>query len=85
MTRSHMLTSKGQVTIPKEVRDALDLHPGDRAVFRIKKNGEVVLERSKSLEDVHAMLGKPTFKDPLTDREQLIGPDLLKKYVKDNR
>jgi antitoxin PrlF len=29
------LTSKGQMTIPKPVRDALDLRAGDQVVFRV--------------------------------------------------
>jgi antitoxin PrlF len=33
------LTSKGQVTIPKSIRDALDLHDGDQVLFRVDKNG----------------------------------------------
>ncbi len=35
------LTSKGQVTIPKSVRDALDLDPGDRLEFRLREDGVV--------------------------------------------
>jgi AbrB family looped-hinge helix DNA binding protein len=34
------LTSKGQITIPKDVRDALRLAPGDRVTF-IVENGSV--------------------------------------------
>lgn len=30
------LTSKGQVTIPKSVREALGLHEGDELVFRVE-------------------------------------------------
>jgi AbrB family looped-hinge helix DNA binding protein len=35
------LTSKGQVTIPKEVREALGLEPGDRLCFEVRGDGIV--------------------------------------------
>ena len=38
------LTSKGQVTIPKHIRDALLLHPGTDVEFRVNALGEVVLQ-----------------------------------------
>ena len=38
------LTSKGQVTIPKHIRDALLLHPGTDVEFRVNAMGEVVLQ-----------------------------------------
>ena len=38
------LTSKGQITIPKLVRDALGLRPGDRVAFRIRDNGTATVE-----------------------------------------
>jgi antitoxin PrlF len=33
---SARITSKGQVTIPRRVREALDLHEGDEVVFRVE-------------------------------------------------
>ncbi|OBA80258.1 AbrB family transcriptional regulator [Mycobacterium sp. 1164966.3] len=30
------VTSKGQVTIPKAVRDALGIHAGDEVIFRVE-------------------------------------------------
>ncbi len=37
------LTSKGQVTVPKRIRDALQLLPGTAVEFSVNSNGEVVL------------------------------------------
>jgi len=40
---STTLTSKGQVTIPKRIRDALRLRPGSAVEFSVNATGEVVL------------------------------------------
>ena len=45
------VTSKGQVTIPKHIRDALHLEPGCAIEFRINREGEVVLTRPRTLQD----------------------------------
>ena len=37
------LTSKGQTTVPKEIRDHLHLQPGDRIEFVIERDGRVVV------------------------------------------
>ena len=37
------LTSKGQVTIPKRIRDALHLLPGAAVEFSVEAGGQVVL------------------------------------------
>lgn len=37
------LTSKGQTTIPKDVRERLNLHPGDRLEFVFDEDGRVLL------------------------------------------
>jgi AbrB family looped-hinge helix DNA binding protein len=37
------LTSKGQTTIPKDVRKRLNLHPGDRLEFVIDEDGRVLV------------------------------------------
>jgi len=39
------VTSKGQVTIPKQVRDALNVQPGSEVEFAVSKSGEVVLRK----------------------------------------
>lgn len=43
---STAVTSKGQVTIPKPVRDLLGIEPGTRVDFRRNEKGEIVLTRA---------------------------------------
>ncbi|MGI8619006.1 MAG: AbrB/MazE/SpoVT family DNA-binding domain-containing protein [Gemmatimonadaceae bacterium] len=38
------LTSKGQITVPKPVREALGIHPGDRVNFRVREDGTITVE-----------------------------------------
>ena len=40
------ITTKGQVTIPKGIRDLLDLKAGSEVKFRYGPNKEVILERA---------------------------------------
>ena len=42
------LTSKGQVTIPKQIRTALDLEPGCAVEFAVNQAGEVILHKSRA-------------------------------------
>ncbi len=44
------LSSKGQITIPKKLREKIGLHKGDRVVL-IRKDGDIIL-RKLSLEDI---------------------------------
>lgn len=39
------LTSKGQVTIPKHIRDALRLGPGTAVEFSVGQDGVVILRK----------------------------------------
>ena len=41
------LTSKGQTTIPKQVREHLKLNPGDKLDFVIEAGGRVVIRPAK--------------------------------------
>ena len=53
---STTLTSKGQVTIPKRIRDELQLVPGARVEFSVNAAGEVVLHRPRPAKGA----GRPT-------------------------
>jgi len=48
------LTSKGQVTIPKRIRDAMRLLPGAAVEFSVNAAGEVVLHPPKAAKGTRA-------------------------------
>jgi len=52
---SAVVTSKGQITIPKEVRDSLGLEPGSRLTFRMRDDG--VVEVQPETLDVFSLCG----------------------------
>jgi antitoxin PrlF len=51
------VTSKGQITIPKDVRARLGLEAGDRVVFVVRSDQEVSLKPAKTdITVLHGML-----------------------------
>ncbi len=50
MDASARVTSKGQVTIPKSVRDALGLDEGDEIVFRVEQTRALVAKTADFIE-----------------------------------
>jgi len=44
------VTSKGQVTIPKSVREALALHEGDELLFRVERSRALLAKTPDFLE-----------------------------------
>jgi antitoxin PrlF len=52
------ITQKGQLTIPKQIRDALGLTPGSKVDFAADKDGNVILQKA----------GQPARKPPRSDR-----------------
>ncbi|WP_297361186.1 type II toxin-antitoxin system PrlF family antitoxin [Acidiferrobacter sp.] len=59
MTIEATLTSKGQTTIPKEIRDSLRMKAGDRMTFTLMPDATVVLRlKNKSLTELAGTLYK---------------------------
>ena len=59
MTTDATLTSKGQTTIPKEIRDRLGMKPEDRMTFTLMPDATVVMRvKSKSVTKLAGMLQK---------------------------
>lgn len=62
------LTSKGQVTIPVDIREALDLQPHDKVNFTMLPDGTVILRAKKrAFEDLAGMLAAPAGSRVSTD------------------
>ena len=61
MDAAARVTSKGQVTVPKAVRDALGLKEGDQVVFRVQ-GSRAVLARTPDFLDLAGSVGVPAAK-----------------------
>lgn len=67
------VTTKGQTTLPKDVRTALKLHPGDRVRYMILDGGEVRLVRSQPVMQLAGLLKDRTARlASLEDMEEAI-------------
>ena len=55
------VTSKGQVTIPKEIREALGIAKGDQVVFRVEQH-RAILARTPHLLDLAGAVQVPAAK-----------------------
>ena len=61
------LTSKGQTTIPREIRDGLGLKTGDQMTFTLLPDGSVLMRvKNKSVRESFGKL-KPRRKVTITD------------------
>ena len=68
------LTSKGQVTIPKAVRDQLDLGPGAILHFTVDPSGRIIVTPlTLGIEDLIGSLPKPRKALTLEEIEDIIG------------
>ena len=58
-----LITTKGQTTIPKKIRDHLHLQPGDKIDFVIEEDGAVVLKPATlDVGDLEGILHRPGMK-----------------------
>jgi len=69
--RTTTLTSKGQITLPKAIRDRLALKQGDRFQVALGRNGSMILERGQPLpiEGAFGMLQRLARKRPVSVTE----------------
>jgi AbrB family looped-hinge helix DNA binding protein len=62
------VTSKGQITIPAEIRSAMGLKAQDRVVFTLMPDGTTVMRaKTKSIKSLKGMLKNPGRRVPVGD------------------
>ena len=55
------ITSKGQITIPKEIRDILNLEPGDKVNFLVDDEGVVsFVPMTNDVRSLKGIVAKPS-------------------------
>ena len=62
------LSSKNQIVIPHEAREALQLKPGDKLVVRVLGEKMLILEKPKSFH--RAILGRGTYPKDYLKKER---------------
>jgi AbrB family looped-hinge helix DNA binding protein len=73
MTTTATVTAKGQLTIPKEVRIALGLEPGDRVNFvRMEDGNYAVMPATHSVKQLKGLIPKPKKPVSLADMDRAI-------------
>ncbi len=67
------ITSKGQITIPKVIRDSMGLKSGDRIKFMQSEKGQTAfLPISESIEDLRGIVPKPKKSVTIEDMNETI-------------
>lgn len=80
MVTSAKITSKGQITLPKEVRKLLDVHSGSVVVFE-KEEDRIVIKSAQSFREFRGILknkgNSPDFKNIRKKAKEYIGEKII--------
>lgn len=74
------ITSKGQVTVPKPIRDKLHLKAGDKVEFMLEKDGNLrVAPVTASVTRLKGMLPEPAVTLSIAEMNEAIAMTALRK------
>jgi AbrB family looped-hinge helix DNA binding protein len=76
------ITSKGQMTIPKDLRDQLNVKAGDKCYAWVRNGELVMVPRNKPLGELAGILGKPPVDAPLSQEgiDEAIMDAVVERY-----
>ena len=75
------VTSKGQVTIPAEIRRLLEMEPGDKVVFRVTEDGVELQPVTMSLEDTFGAVTPQSRPEDFTKLREIAIEEHIEKTV----
>ncbi|MDZ7658318.1 AbrB/MazE/SpoVT family DNA-binding domain-containing protein [Fodinibius sp.] len=80
------VTSKGQITIPKKIREKLNINPGDKLTFKENEEGEwIIKSNKKSILRLAGILHRPNQKKlTVEEMNQAVKEAVAEKYKKDS-
>jgi len=80
------MTSKGQITVPKDIRLKLGLKPGDRIRFLLEADGRVRLMPAKrDISELVGILPKPRRALSIEEMDEAIGRAVVEKFARHDR
>lgn len=80
------MTSKGQITVPKEVRLKLNLKPGDRVLFIVEDDGAVRMRAAnKDISSLRGILPPPKRKATIEEIEGSIARSAVARVLGHDR
>jgi antitoxin PrlF len=80
------LTSKGQTTIPKDIRDRLGLKPGDKIKFMVNPDGSVTLVAANlSVRQLRGILPRPERPATIEEMNEAIADAVVERYLRSTK
>lgn len=79
------ISSKGQTTIPKEIRDHLRLKPGDKVKFFIQPDGHVIMLPIVPATALRGILPRPKRRVSLREMDEAIAAGATERFLRSIR
>ncbi len=81
------MTSKGQLTVPREVRALLDLKPGDKVELTADGEGRVVMKRVqlRSIGDLFGILPAGPIPPTVEEMDEVIGDAIVEHVLRGSK
>lgn len=78
------VTTKGQVVIPKAIRDAFSLTPSTKVLFQVK-GSTITLQPVATVDEMYAFLSGKGSKTTKEQQKAIVRQHVVKKFRKKNR